>query len=184
MAFPTDTIYGIGGNPYFEQTVERIYEIKKRPRSQPLPLLLADKSDFVKMARMIPKEALLLLEHFLPGGLSLVLKKSSAVPDTITSGIDTVALRIPDHPVPKMLIRELGVPIVGTSANISGETSLTTAEEVHFHLGDKIDFIVDDGKCTGRIASTILDLTGEKPKILREGIVTKEEIERILKIFL
>ncbi len=179
VAFPTDTVYGLGANPLNEQAVERIYKAKNRPRNLPLPLLLAEKSDLLKVASVVPEIAWQLAERFLPGGLTLVLRKSSWVPDTVTAGGDTVAVRIPDHPVPIALIRGLGTPIVGTSANLSGRTSPVTAEEVRQQLGDAADLIVDGGRCPGGTESTVLDVSGRVPVLIREGAIPRAELEKI-----
>ena len=178
VAFPTDTVYGLGAiiNP---RAVERIYRVKERPRSMPLPLLLADKSQIGEVADPVTPTAWLLAERFLPGALTIVLFKSRAVPDFITAGDKTVALRIPAHPIPVALIRGVGAPVVGTSANLSGQPSALTAEEVYVQLGGKVDLIIDGGRCPGGRESTIVDLTGETPLILREGAISIEELRQV-----
>jgi L-threonylcarbamoyladenylate synthase len=184
VAYPTDTVYGLGASPLNESAVGRIYEAKKRPHDQPLPLLLADKSDLLKIARVIPAVTWKLAERFLPGGLTLVLLKSRWVPDTVTAGSDSIAVRIPDHPVPLALIQGLGTPIVGTSANLSGQPSPRTAADVHKQLGEKVDLIIDGGECPEGIDSTILDLCGPTPSIIREGAVSRAEIAEICRSLL
>jgi len=176
VAFPTDTVYGLGANPFIAEAVERIYEVKRRARDLPLPLLLADRCDIEKVAATIPDTARLLAEHFLPGGITLVLKSSAWVPSYIRAGGDTVAVRIPDHHVPIALIRGLGLPLVGTSANISGRPSPTAAEEVNEQLGGQIDLVIDGGSCSSGAESTVIDVTGVLPSILREGAVSQKEI--------
>jgi len=145
----------------------------------PLPLLLADKSQIGEVAGPVTPAAWLLAERFLPGALTIVLFKSKSVPGFITAGDKTVALRIPDHPIPVALIRGIGAPIVGTSANLSGQPSALTAEEVYAQLGDKVDLIIDGGRCPGGRESTIVDLTGETPLILREGAISMEELKQV-----
>jgi L-threonylcarbamoyladenylate synthase len=179
VAYPTDTVYGLGADPLNEKAVSRIYEVKSRPHNLPLPLLLADKSDLLKVALIVPEVAWRLVEQFWPGGLTLVVKKNVWVPDSITAGGNTVAVRVPDHPVTIALIRGLGNPVVGTSANISGEPSPVTAEEVNRQLGNKVDLIVDGGKCPGGIESTVVDVSGSSPTILREGAVSREDIAKV-----
>lgn len=179
VAFPTDTVYGVGANPLNAQAVARIYKVKKRPLNFPLPLLLAEKSDLRKVSSVVPEIAWQLAERFFPGGLSLVLKKSSWVPDSVTAGGDTVAVRIPDHPVPIALIRGLGNPIVGTSANLSGRPSPVTADEVRQQLGDEVDLIIDGGRCPGGIESTVLDVSGKVPVLTREGAIPRAELEKV-----
>ncbi len=179
VAYPTDTVYGLGASASLPQTAERIYAVKKRPRNMPLPLLLADVSQITEVAESVPPIAWLLIDRFLPGALTLVLPKSSSVPDIITGGGTTVAVRIPAHPVPVALIEGLGVPIVGTSANITGSPSPVTAEEVYSQLGDKVDLIIDGGRCPGGKESTVVDVTGEIPVVLREGAINLKEIRNI-----
>jgi L-threonylcarbamoyladenylate synthase len=179
VAFPTDTVYGLGADPLNEQAVDRIYKVKKRPHNLSLPLLLADKSDLLKVASVVPEIAWQLAERFLPGGLTLVLIKSPWVPRSVTAGGDTVAVRIPDHPVPIALIRGLGTPIVGTSANLSGKPSPVTAEEVREQLGDEVDFIIDCGRCPGGTESTVLDVSSKVPALIREGAIPRAELEKL-----
>lgn len=182
VAFPTDTVYGLGASMNIHQAVERIYEVKERPRNMALPLLLACASQISEVAELVPPIAWLLVRHFLPGALTIVLYKSSVVPDIVTAGGKTVAVRIPDHYIPVALIEGLGVPIVGTSANPSGKPSPLTAGEVCSQLGDKIDLVIDGGRCPGGRESTIVDVTGEKPAILREGAISREELEKVCHI--
>jgi len=179
VAFPTDTVYGLGAGISIEYAVERVYQVKKRPRSMPLPLLLTDVSQISEVAQPVPEVTWLLAEKFLPGALTLVLPKSQSVPDIITGKDKTVAIRIPAHPVPIALVQGLGTPIVGTSANLSGQPSSLTAEEVYAQLGDRVDLIIDGGRCPGGRESTIVDLTGETPLILREGAISREELKRV-----
>ncbi|MFH0913875.1 MAG: L-threonylcarbamoyladenylate synthase [Chloroflexota bacterium] len=178
VAFPTDTVYGLGASAAIPHAVERIYRIKGRPRSMALPLLLAHTEDIARLARFIPPMAECLIRGFLPGGLTLVLPKSVGVSDVVTAGGDTVAVRVPAHPVPVALAEGVG-PIVGTSANLSGKPSALTAEEVHAQLGDRVDFTIDGGRCPGGKESTVVDVTGERPVILREGAISREEIQRV-----
>jgi len=177
VAFPTDTVYGLGAAVNLPQAVARVYQIKERPKNMPLPLLLADKSQISEVAEAVPPVARLLADKFLPGALTMVLLKSKSVPDTVTGGGRTVAIRIPAHPVPLALARGLGTPIIGTSANLSGQPSALTAEEVDKQLDGRVDLIIDGGRCPGGKESTIVDLTGETPVILREGAISKKELE-------
>jgi L-threonylcarbamoyladenylate synthase len=179
VAFPTDTVYGLGANPLDKRAVGRVYDVKKRPRNLPLPLLLAEKSDLLKVADVVTEIAWQLVERFLPGGLTLVLKRSPWVPDTVTAGGDTVAVRIPAHPVPIALIRGLGTPIVGTSANLSGRPSPVTAEEVRQQLGHAVDLVIDGGSSPCGTESTVLDVSGKVPVLIREGAIPKIELEKV-----
>lgn len=179
VAFPTDTVYGLGADPLNAQAVDRIYKVKRRPHNLPLPLLLAEKSDLLKVAIVMPEIAWQLAERFLPGGLTLVLKKSPWVPGSVTAGGDTIAVRIPNHPVPIALIRGLGTPIVGTSANLSGRPSPVAAKEVREQLGDEVDLIIDGGRCPSGTESTVLDISGKVPTLIREGAIPEAEIAKI-----
>ena len=179
VAFPTDTVYGLGADPLNAQAVAAIYKVKRRPSNLPLPLLLAEKSDLLKVASVVPDIAWQLVERFLPGALTLVLKKGPRVPASVTASGDTVAVRIPNHPIPVALIRGLGAPIIGTSANISGQPSPVTAEEVRGQLDEDVDLIIDGGRCPGGVESTVLDVTGKVPAIIREGAVSREEIAKV-----
>ena len=179
IAYPTDTVYGLGASAYLPEAVKRVFEVKKRPLNMPLPLLLADESQLTEVTEELPPVARLLIKEFLPGALTLVLPKSASVHDIVSGGGYTVAVRIPAHPVPVALAGGLGAPLVGTSANLSGRPSPLTAEEVDSQLGGEVDLIIDGGKCPGGKESTVVDLSGEKPVILRQGAIPQEEIERI-----
>ena len=176
VAFPTDTVYGLGGNVFSIEAAERIYRVKQRPRNLPLPVLLADSTQLADIVAAVPETARYLMRHFWPGGLTLVLPKKDTLPDIITAGSDKVAVRIPDHVVPLTLIRGLGAPIIGTSANISDKPSPVTAEEVDQQIGSQIDLIIDMGRCPGGLESTVVDVTGEIPVILRRGVISEEKI--------
>ena len=179
VAFPTDTVYGLGADPLNTQAVEKIYRVKRRPQTLPLPLLVADKPDLSKVAAMVPELAWQLAEHFLPGGLTLVLKKGPWVPSIVSAGGDTIAVRIPNHQITIALIQGLGAPIIGTSANLSGKPSPVTASEVREQLGKGVDLIIDGGQCPGGLDSTVIDVSGRVPVLIREGAVPLREIEKV-----
>ena len=179
VAFPTDTVYGLGASANFQQAVERVYRVKGRPPSMALPLLLADISQISELAALVPPIAWLLANKFLPGALTIVLPKSKSVPDSITAGGMSVAIRIPAHPIPVALVRGQGVPVVGTSANLSGKPSALTAGDVRSQFGDRVDLVIDGGRCPGGIESTVVDVTGEVPIILREGAISAEELKQV-----
>ena len=179
VAFPTDTVYGLGGDVFSIEAAERIYRVKQRPRHMPLPVLLADSAQLADIVASVPEAARCLIKHFWPGGLTLVLTKKNSLPDIITAGSSKVAVRIPDHVVPLTLIRGLGAPIIGTSANISGKPNPVTAQEVEQQIGGRVDLIIDMGRCPGGSESTVVDVTGETPVILRRGIIAEEEINRV-----
>jgi len=180
IAFPTDTVYGLGADAINATAVERIYEVKNRPKHQQLPLLIADVERLITLADPIPEIAWFLARRFWPGGLTLVLPKTNSLPVYLAPG-STIAVRIPNHPVCLALIQHLGNPLIGTSANISGQPAALTAEEVGQQLGGKIDFIINGGKCPGGKESTVVDVTRESPIILRQGIIPSEEIDRAYK---
>jgi len=179
VAFPTDTVYGLGVGVNIPQAVERVYQVKGRPANMALPLLLADILQINEVAEPVPPIAWLLAKKFLPGALTMVLPRSKSVPDTITAGSETVAVRIPAHPVPVALVRGLGMPIVGTSANLSGKPSALTANDVYCQFGDKVDLVIDGGRCPGGRESTIIDVTGKVPVILREGAISERELRQV-----
>ena len=179
VAYPTDTVYGLGASIGIRQAVERVYQVKERPRDMALPLLLADPAQITEVAEPVPPIAWLLIHSFLPGALTIVLHKSESVPDIVTAGGETVAIRIPDHSIPLALIQGLGTPIVGTSANLSGRPSPLTAAEVNSQFGDRIDLIIDGGRCSGGRESTIVDVTGETSVVLREGAISRDELKQV-----
>ena len=150
VALPTDTLYGLAVCAFDEAAVAKIFKAKGRGAATALPLLLADAEDARRCGADLPPAMWLLAEKFWPGALTLVVRKSAAVPYAVTAGKDTVGLRVPDHPLPRAVARELGSPITGTSANRSGMPGLTTAQAVRDELGDSIDFVLDGGDAPGR----------------------------------
>ncbi len=182
VAFPTDTVYGLGACFDNLDAVKRIYEVKKRPYDMGLPLLVAGESQISEVVEYIPDVARLLIKRFLPGGLTLVLPRAQSVPDIVTGGGETVAVRIPAHPLTIALIRGVGKPVIGTSANVSGKPSAITAEEIRLQLGDEIDLIIDGGRCDGGRESTIVDVTEDIPRLLREGAISRAELEQVCRI--
>lgn len=180
IAFPTDTVYGLGADAFNARAVERVYEIKKRPKNQQFPLLIADAKQLITLAEPIPEIAWLLARRFWPGGLTLVLSKKDSLPAYLASG-PTIAARFPNHPVCLALIKGLGNPITGTSANTSGQPAALTAHEAGQQLEGKIDLVINGGKCPGGKESTIVDITSEPPTILRHGIIPSHEIDEAYK---
>ncbi|MCK4222196.1 MAG: threonylcarbamoyl-AMP synthase [Dehalococcoidia bacterium] len=177
IVFPTDTVYGLGADAFNSRGVDRIYEIKKRPRHLPFPLLLAETSQLSMVAEAFGDLGRFLARRFWPGGLTLVLPRLASVPSCLGKG-PTIAVRVPDHPVSLSLIRSLGRPIIGTSANISGRASCLCANEARRQLGDAVDLIIDGGDCPGGTESTIVDITNGTPVVLREGMVGRTEIDQ------
>ena len=179
-AIPTDTLYGLAASAFNESAVLKIYELKGRPDGMALPLLLSEAEDVPLCALDVPEAAWTLMELFWPGALTLVVRKRATVPDIVTAGLDTVALRVPDHPVPRAIAKTLGAPITGTSANLSGRPGITNAADVRREFGDTVDFVLDGGEAPGGVASTIVDVSGDELRVLREGAASREEIEAVL----
>lgn len=181
VAFPTETVYGLGADALNPAAAEEIYRAKGRPSDNPLIVHIAAFDELVSIAREVPPEAKLLADAFWPGPLTMIVRKNDRVPYTTTGGLDTVAVRMPDHPVALALIRESGCMIAAPSANTSGKPSPTRAEHVALDMEGKIPVIIDGGEVGIGIESTILDLTEETPVILRPGYITKEMLEQVLK---
>lgn len=180
VAFPTDTVYGVGAPVGMPHSVERIFVAKGRPPEKAIPVLLADVGQLARVATDIPPLASRLAEAFWPGGLTVVLPKAPSLSPVITSGGPTVAVRVPDHPLALALIRRAGWPLATTSANRSGSPSPRTASEVEAQLAGWIELILDGGPVSGGVESTVLDLTGEQPVVLREGAIAVEELEKVV----
>ena len=170
VAFPTETVYGIGTNAFDEEGVKKIYKIKNRPKNKPLPILLAESSQIKSVVAKISKKAEELMKKFWPGPLTIIFEKSVKVPNIVSAGSQTVGVRIPDHKVIQELIKASGVPIVATSANKSGEEAPKDAQEVEKSLKE-IDLILDGGKTKLGIPSTVVDATKEPLEVLREGSI-------------
>jgi L-threonylcarbamoyladenylate synthase len=179
-AIPTDTLYGLAASAFDESAVLKIYELKGRPERMALPLLLSNAEDVRMCAENVPQTAWALMERFWPGALTLVISKSASIPDIVTAGLDTVALRVPDHPIPRAIANTLGAPITGTSANLSGNQGLANAADVRREFGDTIDFVLDGEDAPGGVASTIVDVSGDDLRVLRDGAVSREELEAVL----
>jgi L-threonylcarbamoyladenylate synthase len=179
VAFPTDTVYGVGAHAFQPQAVEKIYAAKIRPRNKAIPLLLATPDDLSLVAKSVPPDVHLLTERFWPGGLTLVLRKRAIVSNAVSPS-PTVAVRVPDHPVTQALIAALGAPLAATSANLAGNPSPVTAQEVVGELGGRVELVLDGGPCPGGIPSTVLDLTTDPPTILRSGAIAEEDLRAIL----
>ncbi len=180
VAFPTETVYGLGANGLDPAAVERIFIAKGRPRRNPLILHVASTEQARRLVTDWPVVADNLAARFWPGPLTLILPRAAMIPDLVTAGLPSVALRMPSHSVALALIRKSGVPIAAPSANTSGCPSPTLAEHVLSDLDGKIDLILDGGPTNVGVESTILDLTGEQPVLLRPGGVTREDLEQVL----
>lgn len=180
VAFPTETVYGLGGNAFDEQAILGIYEAKGRPSDNPLIVHISNKKMLEDLAIEIQPYVWHLIEAFWPGPLTVVLKKNQAVSSRVTGGLDTVAVRMPNHPVALKLIELAGVPVAAPSANLSGRPSPTKAAYVIEDLTGRIACIVAGEACEIGLESTVLDVTGENPVILRPGSVTQEQIESVV----
>jgi L-threonylcarbamoyladenylate synthase len=180
VAFPTDTVYGVGAHAFLAESVARIYTVKERPVHLPIPLLLPDAAAMEAVCTDIPPLAWAIAKHFWPGALSMVLHRAPLVPDAVTAAGATVAVRVPAHPLVQEICRRLGAPLAATSANRHGEPPPVTAEEAETALAGRIPLLLDGGPCPGGVASTLLDLTVSPPTILRNGPVTAQALEEVL----
>jgi L-threonylcarbamoyladenylate synthase len=180
VAFPTETVYGLGADAFNARAVARVFEAKSRPTFDPLIVHLLDGGELRRVAASVDARTLRLAERFWPGPLTLVLPRRAEVPDLVTAGLDTVGVRVPAHPAALALLREAGTPIAAPSANPFGSLSPTTAAHVVERLGDRIDLVLDGGPCRVGVESTILSLVGEPPLILRPGGTPREELEKTL----
>jgi len=180
VVFPTETVYGLGADAFNPIAVARVFEVKKRPYFDPLIVHVADLDDLDRLVVEIPTLAKKLMEQFWPGPLTAVLLKRQNVPDIVTSGLPTVAIRMPKHPMTLRLIEQADCPIVGPSANPFGYLSPTTAEHVRDQLGDQVDLVLDGGPCEVGVESTIISFIEEIPRLLRPGGVSLEEIQSII----
>ena len=180
VAFPTETVYGLGGDALDETAAHRIYEAKGRPSDNPLIVHIADMEHLDKIVKYVPESARKLAEAFWPGPLTMIMDKSDAVPHGTTGGLDTVAIRMPSDTIALELIRQGGGYVAAPSANTSGRPSPTTAQHVYEDLQGKIPMILDGGAVTIGLESTIVDLTEEVPTILRPGYISLEMVQAVL----
>ncbi len=180
VAFPTDTVYGVAASVARPLAIEEIYRAKGRPRSRPIPVLLDSAQSLERVAEDIPPEAWALARRFWPGPLTIVVQRSSSLPDVITAGGPHVAVRVPDHEFALRLLQAAGGALAATSANLSGQPDPVTAEEVLGYLEGRIDLILDGGRCRGGNPSTVVDLTGMRPTILRPGPISPQDLQREL----
>ena len=177
VAFPTETVYGLGASAFDADAAKKIYAAKGRPSDNPLIVHICDKAQIADIAAEIPNAAQIVIDKFMPGPVTIILKKKSVVPDDVTAGLDTVAIRFPAHETAQRLIAAAGVPIAAPSANLSGKPSPTKAKHVIKDMTGRIDAIIDGGGCNVGVESTIVDFTGERPVILRPGGVTYDDLK-------
>lgn len=180
VAFPTETVYGLGANGLDRDACKRIYEAKGRPSDNPLILTIGDISGLYPIVSRVTENAQKIIDAFWPGPITLVLPKADCVPSAVTGGLDTVAVRYPSNKIARELIKLAGIPVAAPSANSSGKPSPTRASHVAFDLDGKIDMIIDGGAADWGLESTILDVSEDKPVLLRPGAVTQEMIEKVV----
>lgn len=180
VAFPTETVYGLGANALSDTAVKEIFIAKGRPQDNPLIVHVAKKEDIKKLVKEVTPNASKIIENLMPGPITIVLYKNETVPDVVTAGGETVAIRIPENEIARALIEKAGVPVAAPSANISGKPSPTKASHVKDDLDDKVRFIIDGGSCRVGLESTVIDLTVTPPQILRPGGVTHEVLSALL----
>ena len=180
VAIPTETVYGLAGNAYDPKSLAKIFAAKERPTFDPLIVHIADISELENIAKDIPDAAYKLAEAYWPGPMTMILPKKDCIPDLCTSGLPSVAVRFPSHPVAQAIIKESGLPLAAPSANLFKHVSPTTAEHVAAQLADRISGIVDGGPCSVGVESSIISLAGDKPTVLRPGAITPEMFAKVL----
>lgn len=174
---PTETVYGLGANAFDETAVKNIYTAKGRAADNPLIVHISEFEEIYPLVKEIPEKAKILAEKFWPGPLTMIFKKSDKIPDAVTCGMDTVAIRMPSHPIARGIISASGLPIAAPSANLSGGVSPVTAEHCFSDLNGRVDAIVDGGECEVGLESTVILMVGDVPRLLRPGFVTAEQIQ-------
>ncbi len=184
IALPTDTLYGISANALDATAAAKVFGVKGREEFSPLPVFVSDLNDLFRYGRDVPDSAVRLAEEFWPGKLTIVVKKSGLIPEVVSGGLDTVGLRIPDHSAPRAIVGRLGAPITATSANVSGKPALTSADGVVSELGTRLDLVLDGGRLAPSMPSTVIDLTTDPPRMLREGAVSCSRIQQLAGIAL
>ena len=180
VGIPTETVYGLAANALDRQAVAKIFKAKGRPQDNPLIVHIADFDDIYKLVSEVPPKAVLLAKHFWPGPLTIILPRSDIIPESVSAGLSTVAVRMPSHPIARAIIRAAGVPLAAPSANISGKPSPTTAQHVWKDLNGRIDAVADGGSCSVGLESTVVTLCTSPPSLLRPGKVTPDEIAQII----
>ncbi|MBQ2696405.1 MAG: threonylcarbamoyl-AMP synthase [Clostridia bacterium] len=180
VAFPTETVYGLGANALSAPAVANIFVAKGRPQDNPLIVHISNTDMLSQIVKSVSPAAQKLMDTFWPGPLTIIFEKSDTIPMTVTAGLSTVAVRMPSHPVAQYLIEKSGVPVAAPSANLSGSPSTTRASHVIADLTGRVDYIIDGGACQVGLESTVLDMTGDVPQILRPGGVSLEELQAVL----
>ena len=179
IAIPTDTVYGLGADPFNADAVQKLYTLKGRSEEKPIPLVLGTVEDVEKVAQNLPEFFFHLTDKFWPGGLTIIVQSKNLLPQ-LTAGGTTVGLRIPNQPLLLQILQEFGGPLAITSANLSGQPAATSSQEFGQELSSKIDFIVDDGQTPGTIPSTVYDISVSPPQVRREGVISSEILAKEL----
>ncbi len=180
VVYPTETVYGLGTLATHEKGIKDIFIIKQRSYQKPLPILIGKKDHLSKWVKYIPERAVLLIDKFWPGPLTILFEASHRLPKTLLGGSDKVAIRLSSHPFLQLLFDIIEIPLVTTSANLSGHPPTYTIKEAFSQLGDQVDLYIDSGRLEYSLPSTIVDITGKEPKILREGAIPKNNIYKII----
>lgn len=180
VAFPTESFYGLGVNAMDDVAVGRLFHIKGREHNKPVLILLPSIDDLQRFVDDIPARAVDLMREFWPGGLTMIFYASKDVSPLLIAGTGKIGVRLSGHPVPTAIANAIGGPVTGTSANISGRPSCVTADDVKKNLGEKVDLILDGGRTEGGKGSTVLDITTDPPKILRKGMISREQLKKFL----
>lgn len=181
VIFPTETVYGIGANGFDEDAIRKLYEIKERPYNKPISLLVNSFSMIEEVAENLSDTERAIIDKFFPGPLTLVVKKNKNIPDILTSGTDYVGVRMPKNKTALKIINAAKVPMATTSTNISGMEADIDFEKAYKDFNDKVDYIIDGGVAQIGVASTVIQVVDDEIKVLREGIISKEEIEEAIK---
>lgn len=181
VCFPTRCLYGLGADAFNPAAVERVFDIKQRPADMPLLVLINSPAQMDGLAKSIPRVAHVLMQRFWPGRLTLVLEAEDSIPARLTAGTGKIGIRLAAHPVARALVEAVAKPITGTSANLSGGTGCRQISELDPHIRRQVDLILDGGPLKGGVGSTVVDVTGEAPVVIREGEVSKPEIMAAIK---
>jgi len=180
IAFPTETFYALGVSAYNETALKKVFEIKGRDFNTPLPLLIEGEAMLKEVVNSVPANAAPLMQEFWPGGLTLIFRVSPKIPPLVTAHTNTIAVRNSSHSLARLLVKSSGHPLTATSANLSGQKSCSSAREVAKSIGNAVDLIIDGGHTEGSLPSTIVDLTSIPPRIVREGIISRDRLQAFL----
>jgi len=180
VVFPTTGLYGLGADALNSQAVDQVFDIKQRPYQNPILVLIEKRSDFDRLVQNVPPAAVRLMDHFWPGAVTIVFRAKDSLPVNLTAGTGKVGVRMPGHPVAFELVKAVGGPITGTSANISGQPGCSSISNLDPGIADRVDLILDAGTLAGGKGSTVIDVTDHKPRVLREGAVSEKDIFDVL----